>query len=138
MGKQQRWPAGSSNTSEKAGASGGGQAEPHAVLTCLRLHRDLTASSPILDPEEQELVLAGGLQAWDGDLPLVCRHRHRLGLALPVLVLDHEGVEFTLRDSPREAHGVSGHICHCQLPQAWLQGQLGGLSGWSWCWWDGI
>lgn len=99
------------------------------ALTCLCLHGNWAASFPILNPKEQELVFPTGFQARDDDLALVCGHRHHLGLPIPVLVLDHKGVEFTLRDRPREAHRILGQVCHCQLPEAWL---LGGLCGWGW------
>lgn len=87
-------------------------------LTCAAFSRDGAQSFPAYQPIEQELVFPIGLQAGDGDLTLVGGHRHHSGLPVPVLVLEHEGVEFTLRDGPGEAHRVWGHIRHCQLPQA--------------------
>lgn len=65
---------------------------------------------------------------------LVCSYRHHLELPILVLVLDHKGVKLALRNCPREAHGVGSHICHCHVPQAWLQGVLSGCKNLFWLW----
>lgn len=104
--------------------SGKGRGWGDPGLTCAAFSGNGAQSFPAYQPIEQELVFPIGLQAGDGDLALVGSHRHHAGLPVPVLVLDHEGVEFTLGDCPGEAHGVRGHIRHRQLPQAWLHGGL--------------
>ena len=98
--------------------SGKGRGLGDPGLTCAAFSGDGAQSFPAYQPIEQELVFPIGLQAGDGDLALVGGHRHHAGLPVPVLVLDNEGVEFTLGDCPGDAHGVWGHIRHCQLPQA--------------------
>lgn len=55
---------------------------------------------PIPEAKEQELVLAGWVQARYCDLMEVSAHRHHLGLSLRILVLDQEGVEETLGHCP--------------------------------------
>ena len=109
--------------------SGKGRGLGDPGLTCAAFSGDGAQSFPAYQPIEQELVFPTGLQAGDGDLALVSGHRHHLGLPVPVLVLDQEGVEVALGDGPGEAHGVRGHIRHHQLPQAWLHG---GLCDWGW------
>lgn len=51
---------------------------------------------------EEESVLAASVQRGDGDRTLVAFHRHH-PWPIPVLELDHKGVEVALRDCPGEA-----------------------------------
>lgn len=77
-----------------------------------------------MKPVEIHLILPVGLQARDGDLVLIPPDRHCLGLALCILVLDHEGVKGALGHGPGQAQGVWVCLSHQQLPQ---QGPLWGL-----------
>lgn len=69
-------------------------------LTCLCFCRHWAMAFPIPEAKEQELVLAGWVQARYCDLMEVSAHRHHLGLSLRILVLDQEGVEETLGHCP--------------------------------------
>lgn len=74
----------------------------------------LLAHKPIQD----KFVLAAHIEVGDEGGALGTLHRHHLR-PIPVLVLDHEGVELAFRDCPVQEQGVGSHICHCQLTQAW-------------------
>lgn len=94
----------------------------------------LLAHKPIQD----KFVLAAHIQVGDKGRALGTLHRHCLRL-IPVLVLDHEGIELAFRDRPVQEQGVGGHICHCQLTQAWWCRGLPRLfqipvwsGGWGW------
>lgn len=69
-------------------------------LTCHCQHREGAHTSSAMEPVEVHLVFSCRIQVKDGDLALVSSYRHLLGLPVPVLVLDHEGVELSIRDHP--------------------------------------
>lgn len=54
------------------------------------------------NPKQSESVLVVRVQRGDDDRALGPFHGHHLGLSLPVLVLDYEGVKLALRDRPGE------------------------------------
>lgn len=72
------------------------------ALTCGAVCSDRAVALFAQEAVQEESVLAAGVQRGDGDRAFMALHRHHPG-PVPVLELDHKGVEVALGDRPGEA-----------------------------------